>query len=140
MLKSFFLPSNFISKQSHLRFFLFQTNKKNITKFPDFYYVTNNIQIFENSVLLFQNWFLDPCRWARFEKHIVLSCWCYFIVLLSFHNKFEFNKWTLTFISTRLFLSLFLWSKSGEFSIHPRWDWKWMTKNRASSNSTSQGC
>ena len=23
---------------------------------------------------------------------------------------------------------------------HPRWDWKWMTKNRASSNSTSQGC
>lgn len=55
VLKSFFLPSNFISKQSHLRFFLFQTNKKNITKFPDFYYVTNNIQIFENSVLLFQN-------------------------------------------------------------------------------------
>ena len=26
-----------------------------------------------------------------------------------------------------------------KLTLHPRWDWKWMTKNRASSNSTSQG-
>ena len=33
-----------------------------------------------------------------------------------------------------------MWVSKISLWSHPRWDWKWMTKNRAGSNSTSQGC